>query len=150
MFFCAMAINSIFYLFFWVSKVLMNKSGKALFLLLLLLFAGYYLMFCGSLINFALSSSHQSIQLGHQKIKNRNPKEHSSTTVFPPAYITFPGISCYPPPTFTLVLNVWCRSTCISHSIWMSQSWYHHCNYQCMFFLPSSVLKPLFFLFLLH
>ena len=123
----------------------MNKSGKALLLLLLRLFAGYYLMFCGSLINSALSSSHQSIQLGHQKIKNRNPKEHSSTTVFPPAYITFPGIPCCPPPPhlrLCLMSGVEVHAFHIVYECLKAE--YHHCNYQYMVFLPSSVLKPLF------
>lgn len=58
MFFCVIRVSSIYYLFLWVHKVLMNKYGKAMLLLSLLLFAGYYLMFCGSLINSVLSSSH--------------------------------------------------------------------------------------------
>lgn len=90
MFFCAVTISSIYYLFLWVYKVLMNKSGKAL-LLLLLLFVSYYLMFYASLINFAHSTSHTSIQLGYQKIKSRSPEEHFSMTVFFLAFITFPG-----------------------------------------------------------
>lgn len=141
-FFCAMRISSVYYLFLWVYKVLINKSGKALLLLLLLLFAGYYLMFCGSLINPILSSSHQSIQLGYQKIKSRSPKEHSKHDSVLSSIHHIPRHSlvtwsftvpyCFMPPSLwtswggpplTLVLNVSCSNTCISHSIWMSQSW---------------------------
>lgn len=162
---CADTVSSIYYLFLWVYKVLMNKSGKAL-LLLLLLFAGYYLMFCGSLTNSVLSSSHQSIQLGYQKITSRSPKEHSSMTVLFPAHHIRRHSSVNWGFTVLIVLCLTvselleegslplCLMSCgVIHAFHMQyaclKAEYHHCSYQYRAFLPSVVLEPFFSFFLI-
>lgn len=93
MFPCAFTVTSIYYLFLQVYEVLMNKSGKAR-LLLLLLFA--WRLLCNVLWQLnRLHSPAPTIQLGYRKIKSRSPKEHSSTSMSMPGFTAFLGILWY-------------------------------------------------------